>query len=208
MFDYNNIALKDTLIKIGKRMLEKGFIRAAEGNISAKLNDGSFLITASGICKGDLSYKDLVTCDDDGSSRGNTPVSSEIVLHTVIYSIRPDVKAIIHAHPPYAIACSIAGISLREPILPEVFNTLGSIITTVFAAPSSPESADVIERHIRETDAIILDRHGSVTVGKDLWDAYFKLEILEFAAQTALLASSAGNLRYLSPEELSRIQTR
>jgi len=203
--DYNNIALKDTIIQIGKQMFGKGFIRAAEGNISARLDDGTFLITARGVCKGDLDYNDIVTCDNV-SCRGSKPASSEIVMHRVIYNKRPDVKAIIHAHPPHAVACSIAEISLRDAILPEVYSTLGSIITTDFAAPSSPESGEVIERHICDCDAIILDRHGSVTVGDDLWTAYSKLEILEFAAQTALLAKGTGKLKYLSESEISQIQ--
>ncbi len=205
MFNYNNIAMKDAVIKIGKQMYDKGFIRAAEGNISVRLHDGTFLITASGVSKGDLNYNDIIICDDI-SCYGTTPASSEIVLHKVIYEKRPDVKAIIHAHPPHAVACTIANISLNETILPEVYSTLGSIITTQFAAPSSPESGEVVEKHIRDNDAIILDRHGTVTVGDDLQTAYFKLEILEFAAQTALLAKSAGNLRYLSDSEKSRIR--
>jgi len=230
-------AHKADIIAIGKRIYEQRLIIATGGNISVRLDNSHFLITASGMCKGLMNYDDIVICDFNGKhyiandslkyektsychsresgndstvfqgdTKNNRLVSSEVYLHTTVYKMRPDVHAVIHAHPPMAVACSLADIRLDDPLLPEIIMTLGKIPTTAFVAPSSPESAAVIRDLIPYHNAIILDRHGSVTVGKDIREAFYNLERLEFTAQVVYNANLAGDLKRLSSDELFRIE--
>jgi L-fuculose-phosphate aldolase len=194
------------MLEVGKRLYEKGFVVATDGNLSVRLDRGRFLVTRSGICKGDMTDRDLVICDQAGKTIRGAKVSSEVLLHLAAYRLRPDVMAAIHAHPPVAVAFTLAGMSLTETLLPETVMSLGSIPTTLFAAPSSPEGAEVIREAITKHDAIVLDRHGSLTVGKNLWEAYHKLERLEFAAKVTHAARLLGEIKTLSPEELSAVQ--
>ncbi|MBM3328042.1 MAG: class II aldolase/adducin family protein [Calditrichaeota bacterium] len=195
------------VIAVGKRMYEKNFVVATDGNLSVRLGRGRFLVTRSGICKGDLTDRDLVICDEFGNTIRGGRVSSEVLLHLAAYRLRPDVLAAIHAHPPYAVAFTLAGESLADALLPEVVMSLGSIPTTLFAAPASPEGADVIKEAIGKHDAVILDRHGSLTVGTTLWEAYHKLERLEFAARVTHSARLLGPVRPLSPQEMAQVQS-
>ncbi len=194
------------MLAVGKRLYEKGFVVATDGNLSVRLGNGRFLVTRSGVCKGDMVDKDLVICDQNGSTIRGGRVSSEVLLHLAAYKLRPDVTAVIHAHPPVAVSFTLAGVSLEEALLPEVVMSLGKIPTSMFAAPASPEGAEAIRTEILHHDAIILDRHGSVTVGKTLWEAYHKLERLEFAAKVTHLAKALGDVKALSPDEMTKVQ--
>jgi L-fuculose-phosphate aldolase len=126
-------------------------------------------------------------------------------LHLAVYETRPDVRAVIHAHPPIATAFSIAGVPLDECVIPEVVVSLGAIPTTEYASPSSPEGAEVIRRHIGECDALILARHGAVTVAEDVMRAYYKIEKLEYTAQVVLAARQLGRVQTLSPDEVKKL---
>ncbi len=198
------IHTRRSIIKIGKQIYERGFIVATDGNISVRLDSHRILITKSRVCKGKLNFNDIITYDyQKVSPPENT--SSEIYLHLKAYNLRQDINAIIHSHPPYTVALTLAGKDLIESQLPEVIMTLGKVPTAKFAAPSSPEGAEVISELIKEYDAIILDRHGVITVGINLNEAYYKLEQLEFAARVTLIALSIGDIKKLTPEELDKI---
>jgi L-fuculose-phosphate aldolase len=194
------------MLEVGRRMYQKGFVIATDGNLSARLGRGRFLVTRSGVCKGDMTDRDLVVCDENGKTIRGGRVSSEVLLHLTTYQLRPDVNAAIHAHPPIAVAFTLADMSLSENLLPEVIISLGSIPTSCFAAPSSAEGADVIREVIVNHDAIILDRHGSLTIGKTLWEAYHKLEQIEFAAKVTRAAKSMGDVKQLNKEEMVKVQ--
>lgn len=184
-------ALREEFVRIGQLMHARNYVTATDGNLSARLDADRFLVTPSGLSKGYMTPDQMVVIDWDakpvgesryGSARSLKP-SSEILLHLEAYRQRPDIKAVVHAHPTHAITLSIAGVSLARCLLPEVIVTLGLIPTTEYATPASAEGAVVIRELIREHDAIILQRHGSVTVGQSVWDAYLKLEKLENAAE-------------------------
>ena len=198
-------SLLPDMIAVGRRLYNKNLIAATDGNLSARLGTDRYIVTRSGICKGEMTEDDLLTCDQDGRPVNCSNVSSEIHLHLAIYRLRADVSAVIHAHPPMVVACSLAGIDLSEPILPEAVMTLGPVPTTRFAAPTSPDGARVIADLIKEHDAVILDRHGSITVGKTIWDAYYKLERLEFSARVIYLASLTGKIKKLTSSEIDKI---
>jgi L-fuculose-phosphate aldolase len=149
---------------------------------------------------------DMVVIDHRGRQlAGRHKTSSEYRLHLAIFEERADVHAIVHAHPPIANGFTFAGAALEACVIPEVVATLGNIPTTEYATPSTQEGADVIRRHIRDHDAVMLQRHGSVTVGPTLLDAYHKLEKLEHTAHVLLVARQLGHVQPLSPDEVSRL---
>jgi L-fuculose-phosphate aldolase len=127
-------------------------------------------------------------------------------MHLLAYELRPDVSAVVHAHLPYATACTLAGIDLLEPILPEVVITLGGIPTTPYATPGSEEVPAAVRDFIREYDALLLSRHGAMTVGSDVTDAYNKMEKLEHTARVVLAARLQGPLAPLPPAEVEKLR--
>ncbi len=191
------------MIKVCKRLYQKEYVTAYDGNLSVKLDKNRFLMTPSGFCKGDLTEKDLIICDKYGKKlSGHHNVTSEVVMHLEAYKQRPDINAVIHAHPPLATALSLAGVSLAKCILPEVILSLGIIPTAEYATPTTPENADVIRDLIKKHDAIVLDRHGTLTVGKDLWSAYYKHEKIEHTAKITFTARQLGSIKTLTPEQI------
>ncbi len=194
------------IVEIGREIHGRGLVAASDGNISVRLGADRVLMTPSGFSLGRLRPQDLVIIDFNGRCLcGEKRVSSEYRLHLHVYELRPDVKAIVHAHPPVANGFTFAGVELQACAIPEVVATLGNIPTTEYATPSTEEGAQVIGDVIRDHDAIMLQRHGSVTVGKNLLDAYHKLEKLEHSAQVLLAAHSLGNVRKLSTEEAVKL---
>lgn len=202
--------LRQEMVRIGHLMWERGYVVATDGNLSARLGPDRLLVTASGLSKGFLSTDDLVVLRLDGQpvssyrGRGRRP-SSEILMHLEVYRQRPDVSAVIHAHPPLATAFSIAGVSLARCIIPEVIVRLGSIPITEYATPGTAEVSESIRQTIQDYDALILAHHGSLTVGATLWQAYLLLERVEHTAQIVLTAHQLGQVRTLSPAAVSAL---
>jgi L-fuculose-phosphate aldolase len=199
------------MIRVGRLVWERGYVAATDGNLSARLGDGRILVTASGLSKGFLSVDDLLVVDLDGRVteaprvEGQQP-SSELLLHLEVYRQRPDVLAVIHAHPPLATAFGIAGESLDRCVLPEVTVTLGGIPTMTYATPGTQAVPDSIHDAIRDHDALLLAHHGSLTVGRTLWEAYLRLEKVEHAAQILTTTCQLGGVRELPSEEESRLR--
>jgi len=184
-------ALREEIVRVGQLLHAKGYVTATDGNISARLDKDRFVVTPSGLSKGYMRPDQMVVIDWDakpigagryGPGRDLKP-SSEILLHLEAYRQRPEVNAVVHAHPVHAITLSIAGVTLARCLIPEVIVNLGMIPTTAYAMPASAEGATVIREPIQRYDALILQRHGSVTVGKDVWEAYLNLEKLENVAE-------------------------
>jgi L-fuculose-phosphate aldolase len=161
-------------------------------------------VTPSGVHKGFLKPHQLAVTDLDGHQiSGSFSPSSELQLHLLVYRERPDAKAIVHAHPTMAIACSLAEISLADGVLPEVITALGAIPTAPYATPGTTQAAEVVKPFLHQFDAIILARHGSVTIDKNLQGAYSKLEMLEHAARILSLARVLGSVSPLPKEEVA-----
>lgn len=201
--------IRAALVEVCRRMYARGLIVALDGNVSARLPNGRILTTPRGVCKGDLTPESLVEVVEDGrpaSPRGPQP-TTELKLHLMAYRQRPDIRAVVHGHPPLATAFSVAGVKLAGCIIPEVVLTLGEEIPVApYGTPSTEELPNSISELIKGHDAVILDRHGSVTVGPTLWDAYFKLEKLEYAASVTLTSLQlAGRVRTLDAGELDRL---
>ena len=198
---------KKDIITVGKMLHSNGYIAATDGNISIKISPGRILTTASGVSKGFLKDEHIVVVDGDGELLfGNYKPSSELKMHLIAYKLRPELKAIVHAHPPTCTAFTIAGISLAKCILPEVVMTLGVIPTADYATPTTGEVPESIKDYIMKYDAIILDRHGAITVSKtDVFDAYYKLEKIEHTAEVTLKARQLGRVKTLNEEQIGKL---
>ncbi|GAB4533049.1 MAG: class II aldolase/adducin family protein [Anaerolineales bacterium] len=200
----NDFTFRTTLIEIGRIAYQRGLLTANDGNLSVRLPDGNLLITPSGLCKGRLEPEDLLVITPEGevveAAPGRKP-TSEQPMHLEVYRLRPDVNAVLHAHPPYAVALTVAGFDLRDDFLPETRMTLGSIPTTDFALPSSPQNAAAIRTLLPHHDALMLRQHGSLTVGRTLEEALINLERLEHTAHVQYLAQTLGRIVPL-PEDL------
>jgi L-fuculose-phosphate aldolase len=195
------------MISIGQRLYNRKYIVGSEGNISCRINQEKILVTRSGACKGEMREDDIIPIDLSGKVlKKEVRPSSEIQLHLAVYRERPDVKAVIHAHPPVAVSLTLAGIPLDQPYLPECILLLGSVPTADYARPSTDQVPASIEEYIRKTDILLLTRHGSVTVGKNLKEAFQKLEILENTARIVWLAKQVGNPLPMALEEVKEIQ--
>ncbi len=202
--------LRREMVRVGRLMWERGYVAATDGNLSARLGANRLLVTASGVSKGFLSDEDLVIIRPDGeplsSYRGrDLHPSTEIAMHLEVYRQRPDVHAVIHAHPPLATAFSIAGVSLARCVIPEVIVTLGGIPTAEYATPGTAEVPESIQQSIGQYDAMILAHHGSLTVGETLWEAYLRLEKVEHTAQITLAAHQLGQVNTLSPQAVEKL---
>lgn len=197
--------LRELICEIGRRMYARNLVGGTDGNISVRLEDGTFLCTPSGVSKGFMKPDDLIVADARGGRiRGSGKVTSEFPTHLACYEERADITAVVHAHPPIATAFTLAGVSLTLPLLPELVAGLGGIPVSAYATPGTPEGNEVVRPLIRACDAVLLDRHGSVTVGTSLESAYFKLEKIEHAATVILAARQLGDVRRLTPDEVDR----
>lgn len=198
--------LRTFICEIGRRMYARNLVAATDGNISVRLGEDRFLCTPSGVSKGFMQPDDLVVANASGELvEGTGKVTSEIFTHLAAYEERPEINAVVHAHPPTAVGLSVAGVSMTEPVLPEVLASIGGIPCTEYATPGTIEGASVIRELIRECDAVMLDRHGAVTVGETLLDAYLKMEKVEHAAESLLVACQLGDVRRLTREEIEKL---
>ena len=198
--------IRRQIVEFARRTHDKGFVAATDGNVSHRLHGDRILVTPSGHSLGELEPRDLVCVDLAGRflSGAHRP-TSELALHLTVYQSRADVNAALHAHPPIANAFSFAGQTLDQCVIPEVVIGFGTIPTTAYATPSSEEGAQVIRELIKDHDGLLLQRHGSLTVGATLRDAYYKLEKIEHAAVITLAARQLGHVIPLSPDEIRRL---
>lgn len=201
--------LRRAIVQAGRIAYDRGLITADEGNLSARLESGRILMTPSGACKGRLAPDDLLVLDLSGQvlapGAGAARPSSEAPMHLAAYRERPAIRAVIHAHPPYCIALTVADIPLRADALPEVLATLGSVPTSDFAMPASDENADAIRELIREHDAILLRQHGALAVGADVEQALMNMERVEHAAMVIALATLLGKVQSIPQEAQDRL---
>ena len=205
--------LRQEIIQVCRLLHQQGYCLGYDGNVSARLDGDRFLVTPSGVGKAFVRADQLVTVNWEGNltgqgrygpQRGLKP-SSEILLHLEAYRQRPDVQSVIHAHPPLAIALSIAGISLARCLLPDIILYFGLIPTTDYATPASVEGVKAISDLIKRYDALILQRHGSVTVGPTITDAYLKLEKLEHTALITKTVVDLGREKPFPQEEIAKL---
>lgn len=194
------------IVEFGKRLYCRGLIAAGDGNLSVRISDEQIMITPSAKSKGHLSINDLVIIDKDGHRvAGDNLPSSEWRMHARLYEKRSDIAACIHAHPPYATAFSLCGIPLDEKVLPETVLLIGEIPLTEYAAPGTADVGYSLDPYIEGHQAFLLKNHGVTTVGKDLEQAYQRMEAVEHLARVLFLARQLGSIDRLSSEEIERL---
>jgi L-fuculose-phosphate aldolase len=196
------------LVDTCHRVYDKGFVSATDGNISARLANGNILATPTAINKGMVRPDDLVIVDPEGNLvSGLKRPSTELHMHLYIYRKRPDVQAVVHAHPPHATGFATARIPLTECLFPEVVVGLGAIPLASYATPSTTEVVESIAPFVQNADAILLANHGVVSYGVDLLDAFFKMEKVEHAAHITLVARLLGGEKPLSERDIEKLRT-
>lgn len=196
--------IKKMIVAVGCRLYQKNLVVANDGNLSVKVNDGVWT-TPTGVCKGDLTEDMLVKVDWQGNLlQGHLKPSSELKMHLRVYRENPAVQAVVHAHPPAATSFAVAGIPLDQPILPEAIVQLDKVPVAPYAVPGSEGVAESIAPYLKAYNALLLANHGALTWGDDLWQAYYRMESLEYYAQvtfnTLYILKSA---RKLSDEEVN-----
>jgi len=195
------------IVDIGRRMYDTGMIAATDGNVSVRLGDGKILTTPTMVCKGRMTDDMMVVVDQEGRKlrRDERNPSSELPMHLTIYRLRPDIQAVVHAHPPFATGFAVANVPLDKPLLSEVILTLGCIPLTAYGTPSTSEVSDSLVPYIPHHDALLLANHGAVSYGPDLDTAYARMETLEHFAKITLIAKLVGRPTELSPEAVGKL---
>lgn len=198
--------LRIEICEVAKKMYENGYISSTDGNISIRVNDNLFLCTSTNKCKGKIKPEEILLVTKTGEKiQGDGEVSSEFFTHLSAYEERPDISAVIHAHPIFSVVISLTDISLVEPVLPELIMTLGEVPTTDYATPGSKEGAKIIKPWVKSHNAIILKSHGVLTLGRNLEEAYSFLERVEHSAKIIYLAHLIKKPRRLSITQVKKL---
>ena len=200
-------AIREQVCEIGRQVYQKGFVAANDGNFSVRLADNRILTTPTGISKGAMRPEQLVVVDMMGRVElgSQSKPSSELLMHLFVYRERPEVGAVVHAHPIHATGFATAGIALDECIAAEIIATLGSVPLAPYGTPSTHELPETLRSHIHRADAMLLANHGVVTMGRDLHEAYFRLERIEHYAQIVLVARQLGGPQLLSQPQVMKL---
>jgi L-fuculose-phosphate aldolase len=199
--------LRADIVEVGRRMYARGYTASNDGNISVRLGPGRLLMTPKSVCKGFMSPDMMCVTDLEGRKlQGDRDPSTEMLMHLEVYRQRPDVQAVVHAHPPIATGFAVAGIPLNRAVLAEVLTTLGSIPIAEYATPSTRELPEAVRKYIKAHDGMLLANHGALTVGTDLYSAYYKMETIEHFAKISLVARLLGRENLIAREEVERLQ--
>ena len=200
-------SLRADIVEVGRRMYARGYTASNDGNISVRVGEDRLLMTPKSVCKGFMTPDMMCVTDLAGRKiQGDRDPSSEMLMHLEVYRQRPDVKAVVHAHPPTATGFAVAGIPLDRAVLAEVLTTLGSIPLAEYATPSTAELPDAVRKYIKAHDGMLLANHGALTVGGDLFSAYYKMETIEHFAKISLVARMLGGENLISRDEVMRLQ--
>jgi L-fuculose-phosphate aldolase len=204
----SSVPVCQEMVTVTQLLYQRGFIVGTEGNISVRVASDRCWITPTGCHKGLLRPEDLVLVDLQGRVHfGQGRPSSETPMHLALYQCRPDVRAVVHAHPPMATALTVAGYRLESALLPEAVVTLGDVPTVPYQMPTTPQFAREIGDVMRHTEAVLLENHGSVTIGSSLLDAFNRMEVVERVAQIFYLAQTLGRVQRLSETDVADLQS-
>lgn len=203
----NEYDIRKDMIEVGRRTWLKGWVAANDGNFSVRLSDNEILTTATGQSKGFLTPSLIVKVDRQGKLlEGDYQPSSEIQMHLLVYEKRPDVKAVCHTHPPYCTAHAVASQPLSECVLPEIVVTLGAVPLANYGTPSTPEIPESLLPYIENYDAFLLQNHGALTLGRDIFQAYYRMESIEHFAHILFLARGLGAVNVLDQEQVEKLR--
>ncbi|WP_068675000.1 class II aldolase/adducin family protein [Oceanobacillus sp. Castelsardo] len=198
---------KEMIVEIGRRMYEKGFVASNDGNISLKVSDNYIWATPTGISKGFMKPEMMVKLDLDGNIiEGECKPSSEIKMHLKVYKENKKVNSVTHAHPMYATICAIAGIPLDKPVLIEAALQLGVIPVARYAKPGTDEVGNSVAPFCKNFNGVLLSNHGALTWGEDVYQSYYRLEVMEYYAKVILELEKLQMGRSLSEKQLRDLE--
>ena len=199
--------IRADIVEAGRRLYARAYIASNDGNISARLDDQRLVTTPKSVSKGFMTPDMMVIVDYEGNKvAGDRDPSTELPMHLEIYRNRPDVNAVVHAHPPLATGFAVAGIPLTRAVLAEVITTLGSIPIAEYGTPSTDELPSAVRKYIKAHDGMLLANHGAVTCGPTVMGAYYKMETIEHFAKISLVARLLGRENLISKDEVERLQ--
>jgi L-fuculose-phosphate aldolase len=177
--------LRQAIVEVGKLVFQKGWVAANDGNITIRLDQDRVLCTPTGVCKGMMSPDDLIICDMQGNKlQGTKERTSEIAMHLLIYGMRPDIRSVVHAHPPVA---------------------TGFVPLADYGLPGTPALTDGMVPYIPKYEALLMANHGAVCYGEDVWKAFFRMETVEHFARIAFVAEMLGGAKALPREEVQKL---
>jgi len=195
---------RQDILDVGKLIYQKGWVAANDGNLSVRLDENRILCTCTGVSKGMMTPADVIVCDLAGNHIEGAR-TSEIAMHLTIYQMRPDVSAVVHAHPPVATGFAVAGRPLNLALLPEVVIGLGCVPLAEYGLPGTPALTEGMLPYIPKYDAILLANHGLVCYGADVYQAFFRMETVEHFARITLVAELLGGPRVLPRQEVAKL---
>jgi L-fuculose-phosphate aldolase len=199
-------AQRDDIIRIGRLLFEKGWVASNDGNITARLDASRILATPTGMSKGMMDAGDLIVLDRRGNKiSGARERTSEIDMHLTIYDLRPDVQAVVHAHPPVSTGFATAGRALNLALLPEVVISFGCVPIAEYGLPGTPELTTPMRPLIPKHNALLMANHGVVAYGGDVFEAYFRMETVEHSARIQFVAEMLGGPNVLSRKEVDKL---
>lgn len=197
---------REDIVRIGRMMYERGWIAGSDGNITIRLDSQRVLATPTGMCKGRMAPEDLIICDNDGNKiSGERERSTEIAMHVAVYHARPDIGAVVHAHPPTATGFAVAGRALNLGIMPELIVTLGSVPLADYGLPGTYALVEGMLPFIPKFDAILLANHGAVAYASDVFGAFGRMETVEHLAKITLVAEMLGGPKVLPRIEVEKL---
>jgi len=197
---------RNDIIEICKRIYSKGWVAANDGNVSIRIGPDTVLCTPTGMSKGYLTAGQLIKVDMDGNKlEGELEPSSEVKMHIDVYKQRKDVNSVVHAHPPYATGFAVAGIALDKCVLPEIIFSIGSIPLTKYGTPSTFEIPENVRKYLKDHNVFLLENHGALSIGPDVYRAYYRMESLELFAKISLIASQLGKVNVIDEENVKKI---
>ena len=197
---------RDDICQIGRLVFQKGWVAANDGNITIRLDTERILATPTGVSKGMMQPDDLIVVDMKGNKiSGRAERTSEIAMHLKIYEMRPDIRAVVHAHPPVATGFATAGKPLNLGLLPEVVISLGCVPIAGYGLPGTAALTEPMLPLIPKYDALLMANHGAVCYGEDVFKAYFRMETMEHFARIQLVAELLGGPKVLPREEVDKL---
>ncbi len=198
--------VKELLCEIGRRVWARGFVASNDGNFSVRVGEDRVLATPTMISKGFMKPEDIVTLDLSGRQlEGHREPTSETRLHLGIYQEKPEVTAVVHAHPPYATAFAVAAEPVPKCILPEVEIFLGEIPITRYETPGSQDFAESIKPYLKDFNLFLLANHGALSLGRDLEQAYYRMETVDHYCRILLYTMQLGQPKQISQEKMSEL---
>jgi len=206
MSTFNDSRVREEICHLGRMLHQNGYVAGCDGNLSVRIGRDAVLSSPTSISKGMMQPDDLVVVDMEGrQTAGHRHPSTELGMHLLFYRMRPDVRAVVHAHPPVATGFAAAGIALDEPLVAEVVVTFGAIPLAAYGTPGTRELSDSLAPFVPGHDAILMANHGVVTCGPSLLNAFMKMEKVEHYAKVVAVARQLGPSRPLSAEEVRKL---